>query len=123
MLGGGFYDFAVADEVIGFVPAGALPAGLRGTVLLGDDLLQDVLPGARGQTGVAVPQIDLGDLQIHAGVKDSFILGVNNPLRLDLVTDAKTLPLVGLRVKTIISVADAAINQTITFHIAKRNRA
>jgi len=70
-----------------------------------------------------VLQIDLGDLQVHAGMKHGFVLGINHPLRLVLVASAQALALVDVRVKAIIGVADAAIDQTITFHVSKRNRA
>ena len=85
------------------------------------DFLSPLVVGV--DCGVCVLQIDLGDLQIHADMEDGFVFGVNHPLRLVLVAKAKALALVEMRVKTIIGVADAAINQTIAFHISKRNRA
>ena len=100
----------MADEVKCLVAAGALPAGLRRAVLLGNNGVHDLLPGERCQRGVAVLQIDLRDLQVHADMKHGFILGVNESLRLGLVADAKALALVEVDVETIVRVADSAIN-------------
>jgi hypothetical protein len=54
MLGRGFGYLAMADEVKGFIPAGALPAGLRRAVLLGNNGVKDMLPSARRHRRVAV---------------------------------------------------------------------
>ena len=61
MLGRGFHQLAVADEIKGFVSGRALPAGLCGAgTLLGNDGVQNVLPSARSQRRVTVLQINLG---------------------------------------------------------------
>jgi hypothetical protein len=39
-------------------------------------LLHDVLPGAAGKRGIAVLQIDLGDLQIHRRLKHRLVFCV-----------------------------------------------
>ena len=62
-------DFGVVDCRV--------PATLRDAEFRGHDLLHDLLPGAGGQGGIAVLQIDLGDLQIHGGLMHRFVLDVS----------------------------------------------
>jgi hypothetical protein len=55
-------------------------------------------------------QIDLGDLQVHGHMTDGFIPGVNEALGFVGVIDSQALPLFGLGVETVISIAVSAMD-------------
>jgi hypothetical protein len=56
-----------------------------------------------------VLQVDLGDLQIHFDMADSFVADIYEALGLALVIDSQALPLFGEGVETVIGIAASAI--------------
>ena len=112
----GLQELPVTNEVKGFVVNGMFPSLPRGPCFEGDNLFHDVLPSTGGQRGVAVLQINLRDLQVHLRVMHGFVFGVNEALGFVGVAGAEALPPLGVGVKTIIGIADSAINQTIALH-------
>ena len=90
--------------------AAAVPADERGAVLKRRHGFHDFLPGAFGQRRIALLQIHLSDLQVHFGVLDCLVLGINEPLCFGLTARAQGLPFVGLSVETIIGIANATID-------------
>ena len=72
-----FNQLALADQIKGRVPHRRLPAAQGVSRLQFAHLVHDVLPGARGQRGVAVHQINLRELQIHGGLAGRLIFCFN----------------------------------------------
>ena len=79
-------------------------------MFLGNNGVHDLLPSPRCHRRVAVLQIDLRDLQVHGYMADGFVLGINEALGFARIVDAQALPLFGVGVETVISIADAAID-------------
>jgi hypothetical protein len=77
-LGRRFHEFAVADEVEGFVPHRRYPSALGWAGFERGHCVHDILPCPFGHDGVAVLQVSLGDLQVDGGLAHGLIFGLDD---------------------------------------------
>ena len=75
VFGLGLDQGAGADEVEGGIFGGGAPAGLGGAGFEADDLVEDVLPGAGGDEGIAVAEVNAGEAEVHGGLLAGLVHG------------------------------------------------
>src|SRR5439155_3393225 len=118
VLGLGFDDDLVPDEIEWFLPACAKPS-LLGRPLFGfHQRIQRILPGAHHNAGIASGQIRFGELEIDGGLAQRLVFREDDLLRSVAVFRLQTGAFTGLGIDAVEGrAAFAAVDQTETiFH-------
>jgi len=85
VLGPGLGDGEVSDAIEVLVFDGDLPTATGLVGFLGDDMLHDFLPGARGEFWVGAVQVDAGEGEVQMGLTFGVVVGLEEALGLGAV--------------------------------------